>query len=85
MPYRKTKTTAETNTKRQGKTHTKNQGDLLTVLSISGLPSEKNAFLFNGDFVDRGKNSTECILLLLLLKLYVVFLLQFAACYLFPC
>jgi AAA15 family ATPase/GTPase len=43
--------------------------DLLTILNISGLPSASNAYLFNGDFVDRGTHSLECIILLLTLKL----------------
>lgn len=44
--------------------------DLLTILAIHGLPSKTNAYLFNGDFVDRGSASIECILLLLALKLH---------------
>ncbi len=35
-----------------------------------GLPSEHNVYLFNGDFVDRGRNGMEIILLLFALKLY---------------
>ncbi|KAL5116664.1 Palmitoyl-protein thioesterase 1 [Pleosporales sp. CAS-2024a] len=38
--------------------------DLLNIFNLAGKPSEKNAFLFNGDFVDRGSWSTEIALLL---------------------
>jgi len=43
--------------------------DLLNIFKINDLPSEDNPYLFNGDIVDRGSFSTECILLLLSLKL----------------
>ncbi|OAF68327.1 hypothetical protein A3Q56_03930 [Intoshia linei] len=52
--------------------------DLLNIFSQTGYPSNKNAFviflmfiytLFNGDFVDRGSFSIECILILLTFKL----------------
>lgn len=43
--------------------------DLLNIFNINSLPSEKNPYLFNGDIVDRGSFSIECILLLLSLKL----------------
>jgi len=42
--------------------------DLLTILSQSGFPSETNRYVFNGDFVDRGPNSVEVLLLLYCLK-----------------
>uniref|UniRef100_A0A1B0CWS4 Serine/threonine-protein phosphatase n=2 Tax=Lutzomyia longipalpis TaxID=7200 RepID=A0A1B0CWS4_LUTLO len=42
-------------------------GDLtcLFVLDQNGLPSPENPYVFNGDFVDRGKKSLEVFLLLL--------------------
>ena len=42
-----------------------------------GRPSEKNLYLFNGDIVDKGSRSLECILLLFTYKLvypYYVYL-----------
>jgi serine/threonine-protein phosphatase 5 len=42
--------------------------DLLHVLDVNGLPSPKNMYLWNGDFVDRGSFSVECITLLLAFK-----------------
>ena len=36
---------------------------------IVGPPSETNRYLFNGDIVDKGEMSVECILLLFLMKL----------------
>ena len=38
--------------------------DLMHIFQINGLPSPTNAYLFNGDFVDRGSWSTEIALTL---------------------
>lgn len=38
--------------------------DLLNVFKLNGRPSTENRFLFNGDFVDRGSFSVECIFVL---------------------
>lgn len=38
--------------------------DLLEIFNRNGYPSAKHAYLFNGDFVDRGSWSTEIALLL---------------------
>jgi len=38
--------------------------DLLEIFNRNGYPSDKHAYLFNGDFVDRGSWSTEIALLL---------------------
>ena len=43
--------------------------DVLHALSLSGLPSESNILLFNGDLVDRGSWSIEVILLAFCMKL----------------
>lgn len=43
--------------------------EFMQVLEICGPPAPKNIFIFNGDFVDRGKQSTEVMLGLLALVL----------------
>lgn len=42
---------------------------LTEVLRLCGTPSAERAIVFNGDFVDRGQNSTEVLAAILLLKL----------------
>jgi serine/threonine-protein phosphatase 5 len=42
--------------------------DLLNIWEINGKPSESNPYLFNGDFVDRGSFSVECIIALIAFK-----------------
>eukprot|EP01063_Lacrimia_lanifica_P039737 TRINITY_DN879_c1_g1_i1.p1 TRINITY_DN879_c1_g1~~TRINITY_DN879_c1_g1_i1.p1 ORF type:complete len:779 (+),score=283.26 TRINITY_DN879_c1_g1_i1:90-2426(+) len=44
-------------------------GDLLHILDVHGLPGEERKYIFNGDLVDRGNNSCEVLLLVLILKL----------------
>ncbi|KAH9124032.1 hypothetical protein AeMF1_005128 [Aphanomyces euteiches] len=43
--------------------------DLFTIFTTNGLPSTKNKYLFNGDFVDRGAYGVEVMMTLLCFKL----------------
>ncbi|CAK1583856.1 unnamed protein product [Parnassius mnemosyne] len=43
--------------------------DLMNIFKLNGLPSKSNPYLFNGDFVDRGSFSVECIFTLFSFKL----------------
>lgn len=43
--------------------------DLMNIFELNGLPSQTNPYLFNGDFVDRGSFSVECIFTLFGFKL----------------
>ncbi|KAJ3194573.1 NADH dehydrogenase [ubiquinone] flavoprotein 1, mitochondrial [Irineochytrium annulatum] len=42
--------------------------DLLNIFKLNGRPSPTNMYLFNGDFVDRGSFSVECMMTLLTYK-----------------
>ncbi|CAM9294698.1 unnamed protein product, partial [Choristocarpus tenellus] len=42
--------------------------DLFSIFSINGLPSSSNQYLFNGDFVDRGKKGVEVLFTLCAFK-----------------
>jgi serine/threonine-protein phosphatase 5 len=39
------------------------------IFEVNGNPSESNPYLFNGDVVDRGSFSLECILTLFIWKI----------------
>ena len=43
--------------------------DLLHIFEINGYPSENNIYVFNGDYVDRGKFSVECLTTLISFKI----------------
>lgn len=43
--------------------------DLLHILETSGLPSKRNKYIFNGDFVDRGSYGVEVMCSLLALHI----------------
>ena len=42
--------------------------DLMNIWELNGMPSVENPYLFNGDFVDRGSFSCECIIALMAFK-----------------
>ena len=46
--------------------------DLFSIFTINGLPCEKNHYLFNGDFVDRGTRGAEVLFALCALKVKII-------------
>lgn len=44
-------------------------GDLEIILEQNGFPSPQNKYVFNGDIVDRGPHSVECLFVMLALKI----------------
>lgn len=42
--------------------------DLLHVVDTVGMPARDNVYIFNGDFVDRGKHGAEVLALVLMMK-----------------
>lgn len=44
--------------------------DFLNILKLNGLPSADRPYLFNGDFVDRGSFSVECMIALMAFKIH---------------
>ena len=45
--------------------------DLFTIFTINGLPTPKNQYFFNGDFVDRGYYGVEIVLNFRIQALYL--------------
>jgi serine/threonine-protein phosphatase 5 len=43
--------------------------DMLRIFEQNGNPSLENKYIFNGDLVDRGPDSVECVLALFLIKI----------------
>ena len=46
--------------------------DLLHIFEINGYPSKNNIYVFNGDYVDRGKFSVECLTTLISFKILLL-------------
>jgi serine/threonine-protein phosphatase 5 len=46
--------------------------DLINIFRLNGFPSASHAYLFNGDFVDRGSFSAEVIFTLLAYKVSLI-------------
>mmetsp|Transcript_12096 Transcript_12096/g.18030 ORF Transcript_12096/g.18030 Transcript_12096/m.18030 type:complete len:846 (+) Transcript_12096:67-2604(+) len=43
--------------------------DLLHIFHLNGLPSTRNSYIFNGDWVDRGPNGCEVVLIVFAFKI----------------